>query len=83
MPAHLWCPFPGWLCQLWAKVTEKSPCPFLGHRTDSKTPLIKAIYLDNPGKILVQNWGEEHGAEVLVENVPALLPPDLRRDVIK
>lgn len=33
----------------------------------------------------MQNWGEEHGAEVVlvVENVPALLPPDLQRDVIK
>lgn len=64
---------------------EKSPCPFLGCRTDSKTLLIEAIYLDNPGKILVQSWGEEHGAEVVVvvENVPALLPPDLQHDVIK
>lgn len=65
---------------------EKSPRPFLGCRTDSKTLLIKAIYLDNPREKLVQNWGEEHEAEevvVVVENVPALLLPDLQRDVIK
>lgn len=35
----------------------------------------------------MQNWGEEHGAEVVVvlvvENVPALLLPDLQCDVIK
>lgn len=66
-------------------MVEKFLCPFLGCRTDSKTLLVKAIYLDNPGKILVQSWGEEHGAEVMVvvENVPALLPPDLQREVIK
>lgn len=33
----------------------------------------------------MQKWGEEQEAEeeVVVENVPALLPPDLQRDVIK